>query len=72
MVRKNNYCIGELLTDRSKVIMEKKEQSGNWGFYKPPIGKKRYWVNLDEFKPCLWHRIVAKLKGLHLVINKRN
>ena len=39
-----------------------------FGWYKPPIGKRLYRVNLKTFKPCLWHRIVAKIKGLHYVV----
>lgn len=43
------------------------DRSNNFGWYKPPIGKKIWYVNFDTFKPCLWHRIIAKLMGLHYV-----
>lgn len=47
--------------------MDKKEDIHNYGWYKPPIGKKIWWVNFDTFKPSLWHRIIAKILGLYYI-----
>ena len=47
--------------------MKTEDKSGSWGFYQVPWSCKRWYVNLDTFKPPFIHRLVAWFLGLKYV-----
>lgn len=53
--------------------METKDKAGSWGFYQGPLGRKRWYVNLDTFEPPFIHRLAAWFLGLKYVrLDKQN